>query len=108
MSDQQAPLYVSKACFKSFGNEYRVFEDRIELRARFLFRTFVVSRDDLVSIGIYPPPVVKTVFWALKLDLADLYEHVGIERRTGWFKKLRFTPANPQEFVAKVKECFRI
>jgi len=36
--------------------------------------------------------------------LADLKEHVGIKRRNGFFKQLRFTPENPEEFVSKAKE----
>jgi len=42
-----------------------------------------------------------------RLDLADLNEHVGIKRINGFFKQLRFTPENPKEFVAKVKELFK-
>jgi hypothetical protein len=41
---------------------------------------------------------------ALKLDLADLKKHVGIQRKNGWFKFIRFTPQNPEEFISKVKE----
>jgi hypothetical protein len=93
---------------KSLGNEYQIYSDRIELRCRFPFfsKTLVIKKDDLISIGIFKPPVIRTAFWALKLDLADLYEHMGVKRTNGFFKQLRFTPENPKEFVAKVKELF--
>ena len=70
--------------------------------------TLVVKKDDLVSIDIFKPPVIRTTFWALKLDLADLKEHVGIQRKNGFFKQLRFTPENPEEFVSKTREIFNI
>ena len=56
----------------------------------------------------FKPPVIRTSFKALKLDLADFYEHVGITRKVGVFSQLRFTPDNPQKFVAAAKEAFDI
>jgi hypothetical protein len=90
------------------GNEYSIYADRIELTCRFPFitKTLVVKKDDLVSIDTFKPPVMRTTMRALTLDLADLNEHVGIKRKNGFFKQLRFTPENPKEFVAKVKELF--
>ena len=102
------PIYVSKPHAKSLWNEYRIYKDRIELQSRQLFLKFVVPFDELHTINVYKPPVIKTTFWALKIDLADLYEHVGIKREKGWFKKIRFIPKNPKEFVSKVKECLKI
>lgn len=110
MKSTDTPMYQSRPTLKSLGNEYRIFNDRIELRCRFLFflKPFVITRDDLVSIDIFKPPVARSALWALKLDLADLYEHVGIKRTNGLFKQLRFTPENPREFVATVKELYHL
>ena len=110
MKSTDTPLYKSRPTKKSIGNEYYIYSDRIELRCRFPFfsKTLVIKKDDLISIGIFKPPVIRTTFWALKLDLADLNEHVGIRRINGFFKQLRFTPENPKEFVAKVKELFKL
>lgn len=104
------PLYVSAPTKKSIGNAYAIYSDRIELRCRFPFvtKTLVIKKDDLISIGTFKPPVIRTTFRALKLDLADLKEHVGIKRKNGFFKQLRFTPENPKEFVSKVKEIFEL
>ena len=95
---------------KSLGNAYHIYSDRIELRCKFPFfsKPFVIKKDDLVSIEIFKPPVIRSALWALKLDLADLYEHVGVKRTNGFFKQLRFTPENPREFVAKVKKLFNL
>ena len=110
MNSIETPLYKSALTKKSIGNEYSIYADRIELKCRFPFisKTLVSKKDDLISIGIFKPPVIRTTFWALKLDLSDLNEHVGIRRINGFFKQLRFTPENPQEFVTKVKELFRL
>ena len=59
-------------------------------------------------MDIFKPPVIRTAFWALKLDLADVFEHVGIRRKNGFFTRLRFTPANPEEFVATVRTLFKL
>lgn len=100
------PLYVSAPTKKSIGNTYSIYSDRIELRCRFPFltKTLVIKKDDLISIDTYKPPVIRTTFRALKLDLANLKEHVEIKRKNGFFKQLRFTPENPKEFVSKTRE----
>jgi len=102
------PLYTSGPTRKSIGNTYCIYSDRIELKCRFPFmtKTMVIKKEDLISIDIFRPPVIRTSFWALKLDLADFCEHVGIKRKHGFFTRLRFTPENPKEFVAKVRELF--
>lgn len=108
MESNDIPLYESAPTKKSIGNRYSIYSDRIELRCRFPFvtKTLVIKKGDLISIDTYKPPVIRTTFRALKLDLADLKEHVGIKRRNGFFKQLRFTPENPKEFVSKVREIF--
>ena len=108
MRNTDDPLYISGPTKKSMGNQYGIFSDRIELKCSlpFISRTFVIKKDDLVSIGVFKPPVIRTSWRALKLDLADLNEHVGITRKNGFFKQLRFTPENPQEFAEKAKELF--
>jgi hypothetical protein len=108
MKSTDIPLYQSVPTKKSMGNTYSIYSDRIELRCRFPFitKTLVIKKDDLISIDTYKPPVLRTTFRAFKLDLADLKEHVGIKRKNGLFKQLRFTPENPKEFVEKAREIF--
>ncbi len=100
------PTYVSKACAKSLWNEYRVYEDRVELQFRLFFKTFVIYYEDMISIALFDPPVIKTKFWALKLDWADFNKHVGIERKNGFMKYLRFTPQEPDNFVEAIEQYF--
>lgn len=110
MKSIDIPLYTSKATKRSIGNEYCIFADRIELRCRFPFfnKILIIKKGDFISIDIFKPPAIRTTFWALKLDMADLNEHVGIKRKNGFFKQLRFTPENPKEFVSKVNEIFKL
>lgn len=110
MNNSDIPLYQSGPSKKSMGNEYSIYLDRIELKCRFPFfkKTLIIAKDDLVSIDVFSPPVIRTTFCALKLDSADFNKHVGLERKKGLFKKLRFTPANPEEFVQKAKEIFKL
>jgi hypothetical protein len=110
MQYTNVPLYVSSPTMKSLGNEYSIFPDRIDLRCRYVFFHIIISvkKEDIVSIEVFKPPVLRTSFKALKLDLADFYEHVGITRKGGTFSQLRFTPEYPQKFVAAAKEAFNI
>lgn len=92
-------------------NEYRIYGDRIVLTCRFPFlsRTFVIMREDIVSIRSEQPfQTLRWTFTVLKLDLSDLFEHVLLKRRNGFFKQLRFTPDNPGEFVLMAKEILRL
>ena len=95
-------VYESPGTARSLWNSYRIFDDRIELEFRLFFTKIVIPKAMFVEVEVYKPPVIRTVFWALKLDLADFYTHVGIERNSGFMKKLRFTPSNPNEFKQKV------
>lgn len=95
-------IYESGGTPRSLWNSYKIFDDRIELQFRLFFTKIIIRREAFVKVDVYKPPVIRTVFWALKLDLADLYNHVGIERNDGFLKKIRFTPVNPDEFKRKV------
>lgn len=92
-------------------NEYSIYTDRIVLKCRFPFlsKTFVIMKDDIVSIQAEKPfQAVRWTFNVLKLDLADLFEHVALERRNGFFKYVRFTPEDPGEFVRMAKEALKV
>ena len=104
MNSQEDLRYVSHGSFRSLWNSYKVFDDRIELQFRLFFTKIIIRKDEFVMVDVYEPPVIRTVFWALKLDLADFYTHIGIERAAGFFKRVRFTPSNPQEFKRVVEQ----
>lgn len=102
------PIYVSEKSAKNLWQDYRVFSDRVELRCWALFSRFVIPADEILGVEVRPPFRIGDIFegklkltwWVLKLDWADLFEHVAIHRKSGLFKRLRFTPDNPAFFVA--------
>jgi len=103
----EQPIYVSRRTPASLWQEYRIFSDRVELQSRLLFHTFVIPANEILAIEVRPPLVGADIFrgkgfryiWALKIDNADFYRHVAIQRKSGFMKRIRFTPDNPEEFV---------
>ena len=41
----------------------------------------------------------------MKLDLADLHEHVTLDKSSGLIRHLHFTPDDPAAFVAAVQRA---
>jgi len=106
----EEPLYTSKPTAKSLWREYRLFPDRIELDS-IPWGTVRVPLHDVKGVHVRPPGVIFDLFRgdyglgeimrAPKLDLADLAEHVALEK-TGFWKQFRFTPDDPAAFKAAV------
>ena len=106
----EEPLYRSKPTAKSLWREYRLFPDRIELDS-IPWGTVRVPLADVKAVSVRPAGVVFDLFrgdYGLgelmrspKLDLADLGEHVALEK-TGFWKQFRFTPDDPAAFKAAV------
>lgn len=108
------PLYLSRPTVKSVWQEYRVYPDRVELDMH-LFGTVKVPLADISGVSVRPAGVVfdlfrgdyglKELLRTVKLDLADLNEHVTIERDKGTFRQFRLTPEDPAEFVRQVEHA---
>lgn len=100
------PLYVSNRTFKSMGQKYLIFQDRLELRT-FLFGKFTIKFEELEKVELRRPNIqlmwdemwkYKNLHYAIKLDIADFYEHLGVYKKSGWVHLLLFTPENPLQF----------
>ena len=103
----RTPLYVSKRSFKNLWQEYRLYLDRIELQCWIALHTLKIPIREIVDIQIRDP----FSLWALlrgkaslslrgiKNDLCDSYRHIAIKRKSGLFKRIAFTPDNPDEFA---------
>ena len=99
-------LYISKPHPFSWNQEYRIYSDRIELRAKILFCTLRVPLEDVVEITVRPKPAavdfvrhpVETL-WSYNNDRAAFYRHVYL-RRKGWPPRIRFVPDDPDGLVA--------
>jgi len=109
-------LYVSAPSAMSFWSEYRIYPDRLELDTK-LFGNIQIPFEHLETFEVRPPLVVadlvrkdhglKFTHRSAKLDLADLAEHVAVERDTGLFKQLRLTPDDPDAFVSALDAATR-
>lgn len=105
-----APRYVTKPTAMSLWQEYRVYADHLELDS-VPWGTVRVPFEDLKAVAIRPPLVVfdffrgdygvKELSRTAKLDLADLAEHIAIEKN-GFWKQLRITPNDPARFKSEV------
>ncbi len=107
-------LHVSTPHLASLGAEYRVYADRVEVDVPWL-PTIVVPVEEVEAVTVRPPLVVADLFrtdhdlsytWvALKLDAADLVEHVALQRASGLFRQLRITPQDVHGFVQAVEQA---
>ena len=97
-----APIYVSKRTAKSLWQEYRVFQDRIELQSWFPFHTLVISAGGIVKIEVRPSMFrgQKGFIWGVKIDNCDFCRHVLLTKKSGLFKRIGFSPDDPEKFVA--------
>jgi hypothetical protein len=103
------PIYTSKRTGRSLWQEYRIYPDRLELQSWLLFHTVVVPANQIQAVEIRPPVVLADLLrgkgflfalWALKIDNADCCRHVAIKRKSGFMKRIRFSPDDPEKFVA--------
>ncbi len=104
------PLYVSKPTLKSLWREYRLFADRLELDTVPWGRV-VVPLSDIKAVSVRPAFVIfdclrgdyglGELMKTVKLDMADLNEHVALEK-TGFWKQFRITPDDPAAFKRAV------
>jgi hypothetical protein len=95
------PLYASKLTAKSLWQQYRVYHDRIELQSWFLFHTVVVPAGEIRAIEVRPSVWSgdKGFTWGIKIDNCDLCRHVLLTKKSGIFKRIGFTPDDPEKFV---------
>jgi hypothetical protein len=100
----ELPIYESKRTAAGLWQRYLVFRDRVELRT--LFGRFRLPFESIVSIDV-SPPLLKVMargqmskeLRAIKLDCADLVEHVCVQSSRGVIRYYRFTPDDPKEFA---------
>ncbi len=106
-----AALYRTHPSAKSLWREYRLYADRIELDS-IPWGKITVPLEDVRDVAVRPAGVIFDLFRgdyglgdlmrAPKLDMADLSEHVVLEK-TGFWKQFRFTPDDPEAFVREAR-----
>ena len=101
MNAFEQPVYVSRRTPASLWQEYRIFSDRLELQSWTLLHTIVIPANEILEIEARPSLFGgrKGITWGITLDMTDLHSHVLVRRKTGFWKRIAFTPDNPDEFV---------
>ena len=98
-------LYVSKSTARSLWQEYRIYEDRLELDTRVGLMS--IPFDHIEEIRVSESEVrgllkgdlhLKDFRPALKLDWANFLEHIVIDKNKGLIKRVLITPDNIIEF----------
>ena len=105
MTPSGAPIYTSKRTAKSLWQQYRIYRDRLELQSWILFHTIVVLANEIERIEVRPSVFrgQKGFTWGVKIDNCDLCRHVLLMRKTGFFKRIGFSPDDPEKFVEACK-----
>lgn len=93
------PIYTSQRTAKSLWQEYRIYRDRLELQSWFLFHTVVVSANKIQAVEIRPSGFI----WGVKLDNCNSCRHVLLIKKSGLFKRIGFSPDDPEKFLAACK-----
>ena len=101
MNAFEQPLFVSRRTPASLWQEYRIYSDRLELQAWILFHTIAIPTNEILTIEVRPSVFSgrKGFTWGIKLDNSDLCRHILVRRKTGFWKRIAFTPDNPDEFL---------
>jgi hypothetical protein len=105
----ETPLFRSGSSLKSLWQEYAIFADRLEFHT--LLGTWSVPFSEIDAIEVAEARVPALLhgtmtlhaLMAFKLDMADLAEHVTIDRHAGLARRVAFTPEDPTAFVREAR-----
>ena len=97
-----APIYISKRTGRGLWQEYRIYRDRLELQSWCLFHTLIIPAGEILKIEGRPSIFhgQKGFIWGVKLDNCDFCRHVLLIKKSGLFKRIGFSPDDPEKFVA--------
>jgi len=102
-----------------FSCKYVIYADRIKIQSPLRVYWFDIPYDDVEKVEIRSPPVVwdaykqgilftrKYFFRIYKNDLADLFRHVSIEKRRGFWRQIRIAPRNPEIFYSVLQDVIK-
>jgi hypothetical protein len=106
-ADATIPRYVSPCTMKSLWQEYRIYEDHLELATH--FGTLHVPFSEIERMTVAPSDVkelvtkgelhLKNFRPALKLDWANFLDHVVLDTTEGRVQRILFTPEDPHAFL---------
>jgi hypothetical protein len=96
------PIYTSKRTGRGLWQEYRIYRDRLELQSWFLFHTLIIPAGEISKIEVRPALFTGPggAVWGIKLDNCNCCRHALLIRKSGLFKRIGFSPDDPEKFVA--------
>ena len=110
-------VFISKSTVKSFWQEYRIYDDRVEFVTRFGRLTVPFEHVEGVEVsesevkGLLRGDLhLKNFRPALKLDWANFVEHVVLDKSDGFVRRVLFTPADVAGFKRALDaalSCYR-
>jgi hypothetical protein len=97
-----APIYISGRTGKSLWQEYRIYRDRLELQCWLALHTLVIPAGAISKIEVRPSFFSgrKGFIWGVKIDNCDFCRHVLLTQKSGLFKRIGFSPDDPDKFAA--------
>ena len=102
-----------------FSCKYVVYSDRIKIQSPLRVYWLDIPYDDIEKVEIRNPPVVwdaykqgilftrKYFFRIYKNDSADLFKHISIEKRSGFWRQVRIAPRNPERFCVILRDVIK-
>jgi len=89
---------------------YTIYNDRIRIQGFPGFYFFDIKFRDIDSVEIRRGPIFRDFSRTkriLKNDLADLFEHIAIVKRMGFWREIRITPKEPKRFLDILQDAIR-
>ena len=105
-------LYSSKCTFKSFWNSYHIFADKLVLES--IIGKITIPFENIESVSVEESDVkgllkgdlkLKNFRPAIKLDWANMTEHIVIDKSDGMLHRVLFTPDNIPEFMHELEKA---
>lgn len=106
------PVYVSESTVRSIWQEYRIFNNRVEIDT--MFGLMVIPFEHIEKADVSESEVkglmrgdlhLKGFRPALKVDWANFVEHVVIDKSEGHLHRILLTPDDPEEFTNSLNEA---
>jgi hypothetical protein len=110
----EAPLHTSNSTIRSLWQEYRIYADRLEFDT--LFGRMTIPFDQVEGVDVSESDLkgllkgdlkLKDFRPALKLDWANLVEHVVLDKSSGCVGRVLFTPDDPRAFTAALEQALK-
>ena len=104
------PLYISKGSARSLWQEYRIYEDRVELDTH--FGVLAIPFDKIERVHARPSDLKELLAGnlrlrdfrpSLKVDWANFQDHVAIDKEGKFIRRVQLSPDDPKAFAESLQ-----